>query len=179
MRLAALILGLLLSAWAFFEAFAVSLLSANSILADDDEDMAGAAGGGFIAALCGALAAALAIAFPLAATVLFTLAGFIGFLAAGAGYSNHWVYGALYLGLAVMSFFGWRGKRKDQREAMAERQQQRERDARMEALLRQQASQAVQSCPACGHPNPPGSQFCGQCGVRLTSNTAGSGQIST
>lgn len=139
MRIAAMILGLLLSAWCFFEAFAISLLEANSVLASEDEAMAGAAGAGLLAALVGVVAAALVIAFPLASTVFFALSGIFSFAAASSGYENHWLYGPVFLGLSVMAFLGWRGKKKERQERLDELQRQRDRDDRMETLMRQQA----------------------------------------
>lgn len=129
MRIAVMILGLLLAVWTFVEGFVIAALSS------DGSHESSLAGGALIAAMLAALAAALVIAFPLASTVLFSIAGAISLGIAAAGYGNHWVYGSVFMILAVMSFFGWRGKRAAQRQAAIESQRQHERDQRLEALL--------------------------------------------
>jgi hypothetical protein len=183
MRIAVLIIGLMLSAWMFLEGFILAFLDTNNALAADDADAAGLAGGGIVVAMIGALAAALAISYPLATTILLMLAGTISLGIAGAGYGNHWLYGIVLLVLAVLSFFGWRGKRKAGREMAAERQRQLERDERMESLIRDQRSQlgaapgplpvsgaapARQNfCTSCGARNELGSRFCAECGTAI------------
>lgn len=145
MRLASMILGLMLSAWCFFEAFLVSLLDTNSVLSADDKDMAAAAGGGLVTALIGALASALAIAFPLASTCLFSFAGAVSLITASMGYENHWGYGPILFVLAIMSFFGWRGKRKQDREREDERIRQHQRDQMLVQMMQQQQRQQAET----------------------------------
>lgn len=170
MRIAAMILGILGSIWVFLEALLVSSLFS----AGGDEDKAGMAGVGLIIGIGGLVAASLAMAFPLFSAIVFLLCGLLGYGIAGAGYGNHWVYGTLYIVLAVMAFFGWRGKKSAARAALAEKQRQQERDDRLESLLAQQHTAAVAAspydtrCPSCGKVTQRGSAFCASCGAPVS-----------
>lgn len=179
MRIAVLIIGLMVSVWTFFEAFALSFLDTNNMLAADDADSGNAAGGGLLVALVGALAASLAIAFPLASTILFGLAGLISIATAASGYGNHWVYGPIFILLSVMAFFGWRGKRQERKTFQVERQRQLDHEDRIETLLRQQRDQVrypverqavtfPNFCPSCRSRNSDDARFCAECGAALT-----------
>lgn len=161
MRIASMILGLMLSAWVFFEAFLLSMVSGN------DDQRGAMAGGGLIAALVGGLGAALVVAFPLASVFLFGIASMVGYISAAGGYDNHYVYATIYLILCVMAFFGWRGKKKETAEKSSEALRQRERDDRMEQLLVQAQRSSGSQCPSCGQINPTGTRFCGSCGTQM------------
>lgn len=166
MRVGAMVVGILLSIWTFFEAVLITGLSN----AADDEQTGTAGGGGLLAAIVAGIASALVLAVPLFSAILFVVAGLISYAAAGTGYANHWVYGSIFLGLGIMAFFGWIGKRKERREKRAELARQNERDARMESLLKQQSRSLTPEtvCASCGRTNPVGTRFCGNCGNALS-----------
>jgi len=163
MRIASMVLGLMLSAWVFFEAFIINALS--SLAADSSRDAL--IGGALIVAIFGVLGGALALALPLVSTILFGLAAIVGYSTAAGGYGNHWVYASGYVLLAALACFGWRGKRKERREKASEVQRQRDCDDRMEQLLRQSQQQPTVQCPSCGRVNPFGTRFCGSCGTAM------------
>jgi hypothetical protein len=161
MRVAAMVVGILFAIWIFFEALLVfSLFSAGN--ADED---AGLAAVGLVVAILLGLGAVLAIAIPHVSMVLFALGGLLSFAIAAGGYGNHWFYGIIGFMLAIFAFAGRRGQLKDRREKSAELQRQRERDARLEALIQQQT---LAPCPSCGQHNPAGTRFCGNCGTALS-----------
>lgn len=168
MRVAAMVVGILFAIWIFFEALLVfSLFSAGD--ADDD---AGLAAIGLLVAVLIGLGAVLALAIPHVSMVLFTLGGLLSFAIAAGGYGNHWFYGIIGFMLAVFAFAGRRGQLRDRREKAAELQRQRERDARLEALMHQQT---LAPCPTCGQHNPAGTRFCGNCGTALAGASGGVG----
>ncbi|HEV2529713.1 MAG TPA: zinc ribbon domain-containing protein [Thermomicrobiales bacterium] len=123
-------------------------------------------------ALIWLVAAAFVLPLPMVSVVLFVIAGVLGFAASG-DFPDLAVWGGISLVLALLSLFGWRGKRKERRERQVERARQTERDDRMEQLLTQQRNQPTftpvmgSACPSCGHPNPDGTRFCGNCGQTL------------
>lgn len=163
MRIASMVLGLMLSAWVFFEAFIINALS--SLAADSSRDAL--IGGALIVAIFGVLGGALALALPLVSTILFGFAAIVGYSTAAGGYGNHWVYASGYVLLAALACFGWRGKRKERREKVAEVQRQRDRDDRMEQLLRQSQQPPTTQCLSCGRVNLFGTRFCGSCGAAM------------
>lgn len=178
MRIAVLIIGLLLGLLMFLQTFAVYVLSD---VADQDK-ATGAAAIGIVMALMWLVACALVIGFPMVSVVLFALAGLLG-LAASGEFPDLAYWGGVSFILALMSFFGWRGKRKERRQWTIERQRQEDRDARLEGLLQEQAARRrsesiepqaqpqapLRQCPSCGHINSVGSKFCAECGGPLTS----------
>lgn len=181
MRIAVLIIGLLLGLLMFLQ----TVLVYAGASATEQDDLAGAAAGGVFMAFLWLVACALVLPFPVASVVLFALAGLIGFAAgASSDFADLPVWGGISFVLAVMAFFGWRGKRAATREVREERQRQIARDERMETLLRQQRDQVrypspnapVMSaattvasnqnfCTSCGARNEPGSRFCAECGT--------------
>lgn len=183
MRIAVLIIGLIFSLWMTIEGWTVGML----FDVGGAEEQSAAAALGFVAGFVGIIASALVIAFPMISMVLFVLAGLFSIGAASSGYGNHEVFAAVIFALAIMSFFGWRGKKKDTREKAAEVQRQRERDDRLEALLRQQQLQSAAHkpapaqpemaqgtlayCTSCGTRNVPGSNFCAECGAPMAAKT--------
>lgn len=175
MRITVLILGLVACLWISFEAFlAFSIFNATG---SDPEATATAVG--FMAGLLGIVGAALVIAFPLASSVIFVLAGLFSIGAAAEGYPNHQVYLWGFFLLAIMSFFGWRGKKKEIREKSEELQRQRDRDERLELMMQHQHEAQRKSgdrqevraggpfCTSCGVQNAPDSNFCGECGAAM------------
>lgn len=175
MRVSAMVLGILLAIWTFFEA----LLAGWAGDVSGDDSLAAAAGLGLIACFFIGVGALLVLAVPQVSMVLFAIGAAMGYGAAGLGWGNQWLYATLMAFLAVMAFFGWRGKKRDQREKQVEQQRQLERDQRLEALLhQQQQSQRSWSppagngrssvfCTACGAPNSVDSKFCAECGSPL------------
>lgn len=168
MRIATLIVGLVFSLWLMAEEWIGNILTSMG----NSEEARNAAGLGFFAGFVALFASALVVAFPLASMFIYVIAGLFSLGAASGGYGNHEVFNVVLFLLAIASFFGWRGKKKERREANMERQRQLERDNRMETLMRQQAqyaeAQASRPCPSCGRTNPPDTRFCGGCGYPLT-----------
>jgi hypothetical protein len=78
------------------------------------------------------------IPFPMVSEIAFVIAGLIGFTASGHS-PDLAVWGGISLALALLSFFGWRGKRKGDLEARWEKIRQLERDQRMEEMMRERA----------------------------------------
>ena len=171
MRIAVLIIGLVLGAVILVQSFSVGVLSEIG----NNEKNADAGAAGLWVAILWIIGSALAIAFPMASVVLFLLASALAFSVAGStDYADMWVWGSFGIALAVFSFFGWRGKVRDRRNAQAERQRQLERDDRLEQLLvARDASVAGESpsgfvtCPSCGYENALGTKFCPECGNGL------------
>lgn len=171
MRLTVLIAGLLLGAIMFLQTFLVSAL--GSATQDQGSEQAGSIG--VMMAFLWLIACAFVMPLPMVSVVVFAIAGLLGFASSG-DFSDLAIWGGISLVLAVLSFLGWLGKRKERRQFKVERDQQAARDARLEALLQQQASgqqQAERSttCPSCGHHNRVGTRFCGDCGMALTAHT--------
>ncbi len=132
MRITVLILGLLLGALMFVQTFLVSSLSQVA----DDADSELAASSGLFMAFLWLVACAFVIPLPLVSVPLFLVAGCLGFLSAG-DFSDLGVWGAISVALAVLSFFGWRGKRKADNARKVEAERQADRDRMLEeALLR-------------------------------------------
>jgi hypothetical protein len=188
MRIAVLIIGLLLGAVMFLQTVLVSGLSD----AANDEASAQSGAVGVFMSLLWLAACAFVIPFPMISVVVFALAGVLGFAASG-DFPDLAIWGGISLVLAVLSLLGWRGKRRDRREADAERQRQVERDERMEALLRGQtatASAGIAAAPSTWIPAPtstapvtfptfcascksrldPGAKFCMECGTPVASS---------
>jgi len=178
MRHAVLIIGLLLGALMFFQTFLISVLSDVA----DDETGGQAAAVGLLMAFLWLIACGLVLPVPMVSVVLFVLAGIFGFANSGE-FPDLGIWGGISLVLAVMSFLGWRGKRKEKREGAAERLRQFNRDERLETLLQQQQAQlsAIQPtqapvakvtfpnfCTSCGTRNEPGARFCAECGTSLS-----------
>jgi hypothetical protein len=132
MRVATLIIGLLLGLLLFLQTMLLYGLSN----AGNDEKNAGAAAIGVFVALIWLVASAFVMAFPLFSAIAFAAAALFAFLGGGSSdFKDLIIWGVASALLAVLSYFGWRGKRRDRREALAERQRQMDRDARLEQLL--------------------------------------------
>lgn len=107
MRIAVLILGLILGAIMFVQTTLVAGLSGVA----DDQESGGAAAVGMLMALIWLVSCATAIPLPRVAMILFVVAAVLGF-AASTNFGDLGVWGGVSIFLAVLSFFGWRGKRK-------------------------------------------------------------------
>ena len=165
MRIAVLIIGLILMVALFFQSLTINVLSdaANT----EDTETAGAVG--VFMALIWLVSLALVIPKPRISVILFALAAVIG--AAGwADFPDLKFWSGVSVVLAVMSYFGYRGKMKQQAKEDA-------RDATMQQLLTQQAALVTPAVPAgtvaaiecanCGSMERPGARFCGNCGGAL------------
>lgn len=110
MRVAVLILGLVLGAFMLFQTFAVYALSG----ATSDKTSSGAGAIGILMALLWLIACALVIPLPQISVVPFAVAGVLGIAAASTSkFHDLQIWGIISLVLALLSFFGWRSKRKD------------------------------------------------------------------
>ncbi len=107
MRIAVMIIGLLLGALMFVQTFLVTALS--NAANDEASSQAGAVG--LLMALLWLVACAVVIPLPRVAMGIFVVAGLLGFAASG-GFPDLAFWGGVSLFLAVLSFFGWRGKRR-------------------------------------------------------------------
>lgn len=129
MRVGAMVVGILFAIWTFFEALLIGGLGSMG----EDEDIQALAGGGLFASLFIGVGAVLVLSVPQVSLVLFAIGGVISYISAAGGYSNHWVYGTIFFGLAIMAYFGWRGKKRDKLEKDTQNQ-------RFEYLLASQGS---------------------------------------
>jgi hypothetical protein len=166
MRVATLVIGILLGLALFLQSLLVNGLS--DIANEEGSEQSGAVG--VLSALMWLVASALVIAFPMASMILFLLSSVLLFAASG-DYPDLAFYGGAALLLALFSFLGWRGKKKDKQEKMEERTRQQARDDRMEELVRQSqvrpAANQLVPCPTCGYENPSRTKFCADCGSQL------------
>lgn len=168
MRITVLILTLLLGAIMFFQT--VLVYGLGSAVEDDGTSGSGAVG--VFMCLLWLVAAAFVIPLPIVSVVAFAIAGLLGFAASG-DFPDLAIWGGASVILALLSFLGFRGKRKDRREQSAERVRQADRDNRMESLLQQQGrprmamNEDVLRCAKCGADNRFGTRFCGNCGAQV------------
>lgn len=170
MRVAVLIIGLLVGLLLFIQSWAAGALGE---FADASGATETAGGAGLLMALCWLLACALVIPFPLASTIIFAVTVPIGLFTPTGDFGDLRFHGAVAVALTIMAFFGWRGKKQADEEKLEERERQRGRDERLEALLVQRhaaPSKLVSStipCPSCGHISGPRARFCEDCGTRI------------
>lgn len=136
MRVTVLILGLLLGVVMFLQTMLVYGLS-NAV---DDTNSASAGAVGVLMALMWLVACAFVMPLPMVSVIVFAIASLFGFAAAGE-FPDLGIWGGISLVLAVLSFFGWRGKRKDTRERQEEKARQAERDRMLEDMLRRQTGE--------------------------------------
>ena len=116
MRIATMILSLILMLVVGAQSCAVSL--GDAALKTKAAEQGGPIG--LFMALLFLIGGAFALAFPFVSVLAFFLAGIIG-LAGGAStsFGDLTVWGVVSLILAVLSYFGWREKRKRRREETA------------------------------------------------------------
>ena len=121
MRIAVLILSLASMGVILFQSCAASIGGALSQATGGDaaktEGLAQGGALGFLVALFYLIGAAFVIGVPIVSFVIFLIGGLVG-LGAGAttAYSDLSVWGWVSLVLAVFSFFGWRGKKRQARQ---------------------------------------------------------------
>lgn len=109
MRIAVLILAGVTSVFLFIQALLIAGLSSEG------SDEAAAGGVGLIMALLMLVSAAIVIPFPRIAMGLLIFVGLIGIpTAATTSYGDLWFWGPWGLLLALLSYFGYRGKKKQQ-----------------------------------------------------------------
>lgn len=106
MRIASMIIGLILLVPMTLQTFTVFWLGD----AFNEEAMAQAGAVGVLAALIWLIASAVAIPAPRGSAVLFAVAGALALLVSG-DFPDMRIWGAVALGLAVMSYVGHRQKR--------------------------------------------------------------------
>ena len=108
-RIATLILSLILMLIVGAQSCAVSV--GDSILDEPTKTQGGAIG--ILMALLFLIGAAFALGFPLVSLVAFLLAGVFGITAGGTtSFEDLSIWGYISFALAIMSYFGWREKRK-------------------------------------------------------------------
>ncbi|MGN6486158.1 MAG: hypothetical protein ACTHMX_17340, partial [Thermomicrobiales bacterium] len=149
MRIAALIVGLLVSLWVFFESMLVGSLF-HAFGARHEAEIIAI---GLIIGIVGLVASALVFVLPQWAMVLFAGCGVCSFLVArNTNHGNQWTAGALFLLVAVFAWFGWQEKRENPRDRARHRPQ---------PIAPQGMSGHGESacCPGCGLANSPGANF--------------------
>lgn len=163
MRIAVLVIGLVLTVGLFIQAIVIFGLS--DAVNQENTEQAGAVG--VLMALMWLVGCGLVIPVPRVSMVVFAVAGLLGFAASG-DYPDLAVWGGISIVLAVFCYFGYRGKRKDDRRADSQ------------AALIQQAhsiiaasqpapsapvlpAQTVQ-CPQCHAEVAATARFCPECG---------------
>lgn len=132
MRIATLVVGLLWGALIFVQSFGAGVFSSEG------SETSSAASSGLLVAVLWLLASALVIGFPRASIVLFGLAAVIGITSDTGAFEDLRVHGYASIFMAVLAYFGWKGKKKHDAEVASEKLRQIERDNRLEELLRQQ-----------------------------------------
>ena len=132
MRIAVLILGLILGAFMLLQSLLITGLGS----AADRQNTADAGAVGLFMALLWLIGCAVVIPLPRVAMILFIVAGLLGFAVSG-DFPDLGVWGGVSLFLAVLSYFGYRGKRKQQR-------QEAVRDLQLQESLVAQQQMAAQ-----------------------------------
>lgn len=132
MRIATLIVGLLVGLMLVLQSMALGVFSAEGSTNSE------AAGAGLIMALLWLLASALVIGFPRASMVLYGLSALIGLFTPTGDFADLRFHGFVAVVLTIMAFFGWRGKKRHDENAAAEKARQIQRDAMLEQMMRSQ-----------------------------------------
>ena len=107
MRILVMIIGLILGSVLFLQ----SLLGTALFNMAEDEGGTASISMGLLVALVWLVACALVIPLPRVATGLFVVGALLAFAASG-DFPDLAIWGGVSLFLAVLSFFGWRGKRR-------------------------------------------------------------------
>ena len=109
MRIAVLIIGL-------FFVMLVGMQSCTVMVGGgiaDDKDLSGAGSVGILVAFLFVFGAAFVMSFPKASMIIFLVASFIAFVGgSGSEFADLYVWAFLSLGLATMSYFGIKEKKK-------------------------------------------------------------------
>lgn len=165
MRVATLIIGLLVGLLLFLQLMTIGIFQDTGAV-DDTTSTAGAVG--LMMALMWLLASAIVIPIPLISCLIFLLTVPMGLFVPTGEFGDLRFHGGIAIVLTIMSYFGWRGKKKDASEKRAERKRQEEHEVRLEKLLTQRADRDGQvQCPSCGQYSATASKFCGSCGAAL------------
>lgn len=128
MRVATAIISILMSIFVFLQTMLVGGLSD----AVGDEASSTAAALGLLGGLLWLVGGALVFAFPAISMVLYVIATLV-FFGGAANFSDLGVYGGISIAFAIMSFLGWRGKKKADKK-------KDEQDALMKQFLEQQTA---------------------------------------
>ena len=115
MRIATLILSLILMLVVGAQSCAVSL--GEAALGTKAAEQGGPIG--LVMAFLFLVGGAFALAFPLVSLIAFFFAGVFGLASASTSFGDLTIWGVVSLILAVLSYFGWREKRKRRREEAA------------------------------------------------------------
>jgi ABC-type multidrug transport system fused ATPase/permease subunit len=167
MRIAVLIITLILGIFLFLQTILVYMGGGLT----SDASLSGAGAVGLLIALMWLVAAAFVIGVPLISTIIFVVAGILGLGVAGSStFSDMAVWGIASFVLAALSFIGLLTKR---RGARVKERNQRERDARLAASIRESVTTApfqqlpsnVATCSQCGSTMSISSRFCQECGA--------------
>ena len=131
MRIATAIISILMSIFVFMQTMLVGGLSD----AVGDEASSSSAAGGLLGALLWLVGGALVIAFPAFSMILYGVAS-LAFFSGAANFPDLGVYGVFSLLFTLMSFIGWRGKKKSDKKKS-------EQEDLMKQFLEQQTSAAA------------------------------------
>lgn len=115
MRIATLILSIVVFGIISFQSCAAFALGglADS-LANDQGERATSGAGGIFVAIVTLVALAFVWSYPFVSMILYIVAALLAFATASMGFPDMNVWGFVLLVLTVLSFFGWREKRKKQ-----------------------------------------------------------------
>lgn len=131
MRIAVLVIGLFLGVIVFLQACTATALSG---VAESDDSTAA----GILVPLLFVVGSGFVLRVPKVSVGAFILAAAWAFLvAASSVYEDMWVWGTLSIVLAIMSFFGHRGKLAEDRERFEEKRRQINRDRMLEEMMRE------------------------------------------
>lgn len=164
-RIATLIVGLLIGLLLFIQSW-LSMAFGDTSFVEEETSSAGAAG--FIMALMWLLGSALVISFPRVSLALFGLSAPLGLFVPTGDFEDLRFHGAVAIVLAAMAYFGWRGKRVQDREKTTERLRQADRDALLVRMAQIQGQKELgYACRQCGTVNEPNVKFCRECGSSM------------
>lgn len=171
MRLAVLIIGLVIGLVVLLQACSALGLSSlgEGLGAEGAAELSGASATGIITGLLIWVGAGFVMPFPRFAAVVLALAGIIGI---GVGMSSEFrdqaVWGVVALILAVMAWFGARGKRKDD----AGKAEDRANLAAMAGQAKADAAEPTKVCPNCAENVKAAAVQCRFCGHRFDGDEA-------
>lgn len=155
MRIAVLIIGLVLMLGLFFQSLTINVLGDVA----NDEDISGAGAIGVFVALLWLIAIAVVIPKPRISVGIFVAGGLLALLGGTTTeFSDLIIWAVISFFLAVLSYFGYRGKRKlELKEATRDAQLQQSLAAQQQMAAQMQAWQQQQQ-QSSQWQNPPSSQ---------------------
>ena len=156
MRVVVLIIGLILSFGLFWQSVLVTGLSG---MANDDKSQ-GAGSLGVLMGIMWLVACGFVLAKPRISMGIFVVSALLGF-AGASEFPDLQLWAILALGLAALSYLGYRGKMNEQAKAD-------ERDALLrQALATSPGTVEAVPCQACGSMERVGARYCGSCGATM------------